>query len=194
MREPASMEVLRSRSAPCAYAASRRDVLPALEPIAAMAERELVSLTRTDTPFNELLETVRAGLDVEDGPGLPRSDWTGPPRSLTENDTIRLGSWVEVPDGEAAEGWRIVSAARGGCLSAADLGRLSPVAVRCSATPGERRPPTQRAGWTGARPDGDLARRPNEQWDGAAGGLSARRTARWLSGWLSTAGLTGWLS
>ncbi len=71
MGEPVSMELLRLRSATSAYAAILRDVVPALEAMAATADPPELVLTGADTPFNDLLESVRAGLAVDDGPGTP---------------------------------------------------------------------------------------------------------------------------
>jgi len=39
--------------------------------MAAMADPPELVLTGADTPFNDLLESVRAGLAVDDAPGTP---------------------------------------------------------------------------------------------------------------------------
>lgn len=70
MGQRVPMELLKLRSATTAYLSILRDVLPVLEGAAEIMDPPG---TEDGQPMRELVECVRAGVEVADAPGTPTS-------------------------------------------------------------------------------------------------------------------------
>jgi hypothetical protein len=89
------LDILRLRSATAAYLAILRTTLPVVEAMAAYADPpELILTPDVATPVHDLLESVRAALEVDDAPGTPAAIERLVAAVLGDDEVAGLGSGV----------------------------------------------------------------------------------------------------